>query len=138
MDDRGDHARQRSPQPGVDALVARQQARDAVLESSGEREALAAVGLGRVPEDELVEIRASVLDVLPQALHDGTDECDGALERAALGGSARRPRARPSSMAAANFWFCTMISSSAFVAAYRYSVPIATSARSAICCVVTL
>jgi hypothetical protein len=40
-------------------------------------------------------------------------------------------------MAPANFWFCTMISSSAFVEAYRYSVPIATSARSATCCVVT-
>jgi hypothetical protein len=36
-------------------------------------------------------------------------------------------------MAAANFSFCTMISNSAFVAAYRYSVPIATSARAAIC-----
>jgi hypothetical protein len=40
-------------------------------------------------------------------------------------------------MAAANFSCCTMISNSAFVAAYRYSVPIATSARSAIRCVVT-
>ena len=40
-------------------------------------------------------------------------------------------------MAAANFSFCTMISSSAFVDAYRYRVPIATPARPAICCVVT-
>lgn len=40
-------------------------------------------------------------------------------------------------MAAANFSFCTMISNSAYVATYRYSVPIATSARSATCCVVT-
>jgi hypothetical protein len=37
-------------------------------------------------------------------------------------------------MAAANFSFWTMISSSALVDAYRYKVPIATSAQSAICC----
>ncbi len=40
-------------------------------------------------------------------------------------------------MAVANFWFCTRIHSSAFVYAYGYRVPMATSARSAICWVVT-
>ena len=56
--------------------LAGEQVSDAVLEAGGESETRAPVGLGRVAEEELVQVRAAVLDLLPQARHHGTDEND--------------------------------------------------------------
>lgn len=71
----------------------------------------------RVAEDEFVQVCAAVLGVFPQALHHGTDESDDRLQRALSDGGVRGGEAYV--MAAANFSFCTMISNSAFVDAYR-------------------
>ena len=58
----------------VDGLVTGEHADDALLEASGKDEAFTPVGLGRVPEDQLVQVPAAVLDVLPHALNGRTDE----------------------------------------------------------------
>jgi hypothetical protein len=73
--------------------------------------------------------------VLPHALHDRTDEGNGALERILPGCIARGNEALVDG--GGELLVLDMISSSALVDAYRYKVPIATSALSAICCVVT-
>jgi hypothetical protein len=61
-----------------------------------------------------------VLDVLAEAGLDRAYQGHHPLQRAPDSAVA----VRPASIAVANFWFCTMISSSAFVSAYRYRVPI--------------
>jgi hypothetical protein len=65
VDDRGDHARQRRRVGGTDVLVAGDQAGDAVLEAGGKGETRTPVGLSRVADDELVQVYAAVLDLLP-------------------------------------------------------------------------
>ena len=49
---------------------------DADLEADGKNETRAPVGVSRVAEDELVQVHAAVLDLLPHARHDGTDQSD--------------------------------------------------------------
>jgi len=76
-----------------------------------------------------MQIGASVLDLLTPTTGRMSAMTPSSGPRLAVTAAA----ARPLSMAAANLWFCTMISSSAFVEAYGYSVSIAASARSATC-----
>jgi hypothetical protein len=59
VDDRGDHPRQQCRGRSVDGLVTGEHADDALLEASGKDEAFTPVGLGTVPEDQLVQVRAA-------------------------------------------------------------------------------
>lgn len=47
------------------------------------------VGLGRVAEDDFVQVCAAVFDVLPHTLHHGADESDDRLQRALSDGGVR-------------------------------------------------
>ena len=85
VDDRGDHAGQRRRILGADPFVAGEKGRDAVLQASRNREAFAPMVFGGVSEDEFVQVRAAVFDVLPHAGHHGAYQRQHLLQRAVDG-----------------------------------------------------